>query len=202
LPLVEKVRDCVYETRHADCARAFMNASPVLVLAVSGSLRGQSTNTELLRACAMLAPADMRLELYEGIGWLPHFNPDLDTTAPPAPVAAWRSRIAAADVLLISSPEYARGVPGVLKNALDWLVGGTEIIGKPVALLNGSPRASHAQQSLATTLATISAKLIAEQPYHAPVLGRNVQANGIIGDCALRAALTILLADLALAARV
>jgi NAD(P)H-dependent FMN reductase len=132
------------------------------VLAISGSLRAHSSNTELLRACALVAPVDVRVELYQGLATLPHFNADLDTADPPADVAAWRARIATADALLVSSPEYARGVPGTLKNALDWLVGSSDVVGKPVALLNGSPRASHAQASLALTLRTISARLIRE----------------------------------------
>lgn len=127
-----------------------------------------------MRACVQLAPSDVRIKLYDGLATLPHFNPDLDTVFPAPAVVAWRARVAAADALFISSPEYARGVPGSLKNALDWLVGSSDIVDKPVALLNGSPRSTHAQESLAITLRTISAKLIAEQPYLAPVLGKSL----------------------------
>lgn len=171
----------------------------VTILAVSGSLRAKSTNTALLQACALLAPAGMRLELYEGTGALPHFNADLDTESPPAAVAQWRSRVAAADALIIACPEYARGVPGTLKNALDWLAGSSDIVEKPVALLNGSARSTHAQESLAIILKTISARLIAEQPYLAHVLGKSLQAQEIASDPALAAVLRTLLADVALA---
>lgn len=181
-------------------ASDLMTVPAIEVLAISGSLRARSTNTELLRACGMLAPADMRIHLYDGLATLPHFNADLDTDSPPATVTAWRGRVAAADALLISSPEYARGVPGTLKNALDWLVGSSEVVGKPVALLNGSPRATHAQESLAITLRTISANLIAEQPYLAPVLGKSLLANEIVNDSALSAVLRTVLDDLARAA--
>ena len=85
----------------------------VAILAVSGSLRAKSTNTALLQACALLAPAGTRLELYEGTGALPHFNADLDTESAPAAVAAWRSRVAAADALIIASPESHAVCPGL-----------------------------------------------------------------------------------------
>lgn len=91
-------------------------------------------------------------------------------------------QVAEADALLIASPEYARGVPGSLKNALDWLAGSTDVVAKPVALLNGSPRATQAQESLAVILRTISAKPISEQPYLAPVLGKSLRADDITRD--------------------
>ena len=167
----------------------------VTILAVSGSLRTNSSNTALLRACVLLAPPDVRLDLYEGTGALPHFNADLDTDSPPAAVATWRARVAAADALIIASPEYARGVPGTLKNALDWLAGSSDIVEKPVVLLSGSARSTHAQESLAIILKTISARLIAEHPYLAHVLGKSLQAEDIVDEPALAAVLHTLLAD-------
>jgi len=175
--------------------------TPLHILGLSGSLRARSSNGALLAACVRLAPAGMRVELYGELGGLPHFNPDLDGDTPPPAVAALRARVAAADALLVACPEYARGVPGSFKNLLDWLVGGTEIVGKPVALLNGSARASHAQRSLALTLATMSAQPIRAEPYLAPVLGREVSAAQIVAEPALAAVLAAALADLAAAAR-
>jgi NAD(P)H-dependent FMN reductase len=158
------------------------------ILAISGSLRAASSNTALLCAAAALAPEGVEITLYGGLGDLPHFNPDLDDPgdlrpgiAPPA-VLDLRARIQAADGLLISSPEYAHGVPGSLKNALDWLVSGSEIVGKPVALLNASPRATIAQASLAETLTTMSTRLIAEASIALPLLGRRLDAVGIAAD--------------------
>jgi len=168
-------------------------------LGFSGSLRARSTNSALLVACARLAPPDVRLELYTQAHALPHFNPDLDTDSPPEAVSALRAQVAAADALLIACPEYARGVPGSFKNLLDWLVGSVDIVGKPVALLNGSARAGHAQRSLAVTLATISALPIREEPYLVPVLGREVSAEEIVADAALAAVLRQVLGDLAAA---
>ena len=176
-------------------------AAPVSILAISGSLRARSTNTALLEACVQLAPAEVHVALYSEAQDLPHFNPDLDTDTPPPAVRALRAKVAAADALLFACPEYARGVPGSLKNLLDWLVGSVDVVGKPVALLNGSARAGHAQRSLALTLATISALPIREEPYLTPVLGREVRAEQILAEPALVAVLSQMLADLTAATR-
>ena len=130
------------------------------IIAISGSLRATSLNTAVLHAARRLAPAGVRIELFDGIGKLPFFNSDLEGERLPQDVANFRNVIGAADGLLISSPEYARGVAGVMKNALDWLVGSQEFPGKPVALINTSPRASHALASLTLTLETMSARLV------------------------------------------
>lgn len=92
----------------------------VTLLALSGSLRKGSLNTALLRAAQKHAPAGVTVELYDDLGRIPLYNGDLDTAVPPAAVAALRAAIAAADGLLIATPEYNYSVPGVLKNALDW----------------------------------------------------------------------------------
>jgi NAD(P)H-dependent FMN reductase len=141
---------------------------------------------------AALAPEGVGIDLYGGLGDLPLFNPDLEAAEPPA-VTDLRARVRGADGLLIASPEYAHGVPGAMKNALDWLVGGEEFIYKPVALLNASPRATHAQASLAETIRTMSGRIVAAASIDVPLLGRNLDAAGIAADpeiaSALRAAL-------------
>src|SRR5436853_1978310 len=116
---------------------------PIRIVAISGSLRSGSSNTLLLRAASAIAPPGMVVDVYQGIDRLPFFNPDLDVDEVPQAVESFRATLRSAHGLLISSPEYAHGVPGVLKNALDWLVGSTqgEIVDKPVALVNASPRA-------------------------------------------------------------
>jgi len=154
------------------------------VLAISGSLRAASTNSQLLQAAELLAPSNMRIEHYEGIGLLPHFSPDL-TAQLPQPVAELNERIIQADGLLISCPEYARGIPGSFKNALDWLVGSSEFPNKPVVLFNASPRASHAQAALREILATMSARLLDEASMAVPLLGRDLDAAAIAADEAL-----------------
>lgn len=155
------------------------------IAAISGSLRAGSSNTAILRAAARLAPAGIEVILFEGIADLPFFNPDLDGEDVPAPVGTMRALIGSVDGLLISSPEYARGVAGVLKNALDWLVGSHEFPDKPVALINTSPRATHALAALTLTLETMSARLVTEACVTLPLLGGAWDEHSIIADPAL-----------------
>ena len=165
-----------------------MGRTSVQLLALSGSLRSRSSNTELLRAAAALAADDVDVELYDGIGELPHFDPDLEESLPPG-VVDLRARVAAASGLLISSPEYAHGVPGSFKNALDWLVGGPEFVYKPVALFNASPRASFAQESLAETIRTMSGRIVSEASLSLPLLGQGLDAEGILARPELASAI-------------
>ncbi len=151
------------------------------ILAISGSLRAASTNTALLRAAALLAPGGVVIDLYQGLGGLPHFNPDLEDAEPPA-VTDLRVRVREAGGLLFAVPEYAHGVPGALKNLLDWLVGGEEFIYKPIALLNASPRAAHAQASLQETIRTMSGNVIEEASIAVPLLGRSLDPASIAAD--------------------
>lgn len=151
------------------------------ILAISGSLRAISSNTALLRAAITLAPPGVEIRLYGALSDLPHFNPDLEADEPPA-VTDLRALVRWADGLLISSPEYAHGVPGAMKNALDWLVGGDELIYKPVALLNASPRSHHAQDSLAETIRTMSGRLVREASVAVPLLGSKLDEAGIVAN--------------------
>jgi chromate reductase len=159
------------------------------LVAISGSLRAASHNTSVLRAAQRLVPVGVEIELYEGIGRLPFFNSDLEAERLPEEVARFRAVVGAADGLLISSPEYARGVSGVMKNALDWLVGSEEFPGKPVALINTSPRATHALAALTITLETISARLIKDASMTLPLLGTANDAHSIAADPELAGAL-------------
>ena len=162
---------------------------PVRVLAISGSLRAASSNGALVAAVAALAGGTATVSIYRGLGEVPPFNPDCDEEDPAGPVAGFRSALRACDALLISSPEYAHGVPGVLKNALDWVVGSGELIDKPVASINASPRATHAQASLIETLTVMSAKIVVEASIALPLSGRALDAAGILADEALSSAL-------------
>ena len=161
-----------------------------LILAISGSLRQASSNTAVLHAAARLAPADVQIELYGGLDALPYFNPDRDREPLPPPVADLRRRVGSAAGLLICSPEYARGVAGVLKNALDWLVSGAEFPGKPVALINASQRATSADAALRLTLTTMSAQLVEPASITLPLLGRSLDSAGIAADPELGSALS------------
>jgi chromate reductase len=155
------------------------------IIAISGSLRATSLNTAVLQAAGRLAPDGVNIELFEGIGNLPFFNSDLDGERLPQEVARFRAVIGAADGLLICSPEYARGVAGVMKNALDWLVGSFEFPNKPVALINTSPRATHALAALAITLETMSARLVKDASITLPLLGTMNDADSIAANAEL-----------------
>jgi NAD(P)H-dependent FMN reductase len=152
------------------------------ILAISGSLRAASSNTAALQAAAILAPAAARIVLYTGLGKLPHFNPDMDTDDPPRAVQTLRREIGRSDGLLICSPEYAHGIAGSMKNALDWLVSSFEFPGKSIALINTSQRATHAQAQLREILTTMSARLIDSASITLPLWGRNLDAAGMASD--------------------
>ncbi|WP_309744379.1 NADPH-dependent FMN reductase [Chamaesiphon sp. OTE_20_metabat_361] len=133
------------------------------ILAISGSLRSSSSNTTILRAMRELVPADLQFSICEGIGDLPHFNPELDRDLALAPVQAWRDRISKADAVIFCTPEYAHGIPGVLKNALDWIVSSGEFMYKPTAVISASPApdgGAKATASLMQTLAVMMADLV------------------------------------------
>ena len=152
------------------------------LLTVCGSLRAISSNAEVLRAVAFLAPAGAEVARFDGLAELPHFNPDDEAIDLP-PVRAWRAALMSAGGVLVSSPEYAHGIPGVLKNALDWVVGSGEFSGKPVALVNAAPRATHAPVQLREVLVTMDARVFG--PVLVPLSGRRVDAERIAADPAL-----------------
>ena len=116
------------------------------VLAISGSLRDASFNTALIRAAQRLAPAGLTIDRYDGLDAVPPFSEDIEPQ-PPASVVDLRERIAAADALLVATPEYNYGVPGVLKNALDWASRPSfpitswvsPLAHKPVAIMGAAP---------------------------------------------------------------
>ena len=155
------------------------------LLAISGSLRIASSNTALLRAAVRLAPAGVEISLYGGLADLPHFNPDLDDLddrSVPYAVGDLRCRLAASDGVMISSPEYAHGTPGSLKNALDWVVGSGELYDKPVAAINASPRATHAQASLMEVLRTMDASLVEEASVIVPLPSNQTDEAAILSN--------------------
>ncbi len=129
------------------------------VLALCGSLRQHSRSRALLHATQLLSPDHVHFEIFEGIGELPLFNPDHESNPPIAVQRLWNA-IAEADAILIASPEYAHGVTGTIKNALDWLVGYIPFASKPVAVFNPSHRAEHADAALREILNTMAARFI------------------------------------------
>lgn len=155
------------------------------ILAVSGSLRASSSNTQVLRAAAMLAPAGCDVVEFDGLDALPHFNPDLEAEPPPA-VRAWTDALKRANAVLFCTPEYAHGVPGVLKNALDWVVGSGELMEKPCGVVNASPLSTFAHASLLETLTVMSARPVGRVLPFKPV---KLDAAGIVKHAELSAAL-------------
>lgn len=164
------------------------------VVAISGSLRRESANTNALKALALVSPG---IELCDRLRELPHFNPDLDVegATPPPPVAELRALLRAADAVVISTPEYAHGLPGVLKNALDWLVSDGTLVGKRVLIVNATPPAEFAQAQLAEVLKTMNWRVIAT--VELPLRGKRLTPEQIASDpelasrlrCALQRAL-------------
>jgi chromate reductase len=161
------------------------DSRPLHILAVSGSLRSTSKNRSLLEAAQLLAPPRVQITLDWSLATLPHFNPDLDTLDErtlPTEAVRWREGVGEADGLLISSPEYAHGIPGVLKNALDWLVSSTSFPGKPVALLGASAMSVYAPAQLREILTTMNARFVDEASIALPVPGAAMDATAIAAD--------------------
>ncbi|BDI33561.1 hypothetical protein CCAX7_56120 [Capsulimonas corticalis] len=166
------------------------------ILAISGSLRQGSSNTTLLHAAAALAPEGVTISLYERLGEIPPFNPDLDDHAP-ASVQHFRDALRDADAVLICSPEYAHGVSGVMKNALDWTVSTGVFTQKPVALLNAAPWATFAHGQLKETIKTMDAHIVEQACVAVRILPKNLDVSGMVASPeiadTLRAALAALI---------
>jgi len=173
----------------------------IQILAISGSLRRASSNTALVEAAGRLTPRGVEVSVFDSLSTLPPFNPDLEGDGTIVAVTRFRAQLRAHDALLISSPEYAHGIPGALKNALDWVVGSGELIDKPIALINASARATHAWTSLRETLTVMAAQVIPGASVTIPLGGRSLDADGIVADGALSAALSTAIDALATAAR-
>ncbi len=150
------------------------------ILTLCGSLRARSSNRAVLNAFARLVPPGVRVEHFDRLGSLPHFNPDTDFEPLPAEVSSLRSLVAHADVLVISTPEYVHGLPGSFKNALDWLVSDPAFAGKPVAILHASRGSSWALDSLREVLATMSARIIEAAVVPLPLGSSQIDEEAIL----------------------
>ncbi|MFC5404699.1 NADPH-dependent FMN reductase [Cohnella soli] len=155
----------------------------IKVLAISGSLRQKSSNSALVNAIIALAPENMKFTIYGELGELPHFNPDLDVEEGPAPVEGLRTQLKDADGVLICTPEYGNGVPGVLKNALDWVVSSGEFMNKPTAVISASPSpmgGDKAHASLLLTLNMIHAEIVDGGTLMIPHITLKLNKEGVI----------------------
>ncbi|QKK19165.1 NADPH-dependent FMN reductase [Rhizobium indicum] len=126
------------------------------ILAISGSARRNSTNTAMLQAVRAVAPSEIEVSIFDGVGRLPVFSPDLEGEHLPEVVWDFIDAIAKSDGVIIASPEYVRSIPGGLKNAIDWLVSRDEIVHKPIALLHASHRGDDMLAGLRKILETIT----------------------------------------------
>jgi NAD(P)H-dependent FMN reductase len=129
----------------------------IKILGISGSLKSSSTNSSLLRAIGKLFPPEAEYIIYNGPGNLPHFSPDIDGDNSPEAVIEFRKLLRAADGVIICTPEYAFGVPGVLKNALDWTVSSGDFYEMPAAIISASPLHSRGDKAHASLMMTMTA---------------------------------------------
>ena len=157
----------------------------IKLLALSGSLRKMSYNSSVLDAFVNVTVPGIELEIFKGLNLLPLFNPDLEDQAISA-VESLKQAVGRADGLLIASPEYAHGISAVMKNALEWLVSGSEFINIPIALINTSPRASHAQVALREVLNTMSGLVVESACVSVPLLSTKFTSVTMLEDHDIR----------------
>lgn len=173
----------------------------MVVLGIPGSLRAGSHNRALVRAAAELAPAGLEVVAFD-LRDLPFYDGDVEAEGDPASVTAFKEAIRGADALLIATPEYNRGIPGVLKNAIDWASRpalGSPLAGKAVALMGASTGMGgtrNAQEQLRQVLAFPRARVLEEQ-VHVPQAYARFDGEGNLTDAGTRDAIRAVLAALA-----
>lgn len=170
------------------------------ILAISGSLRTGSSNHNILRFLGGLTPVDINYSIYDRLADIPPFDPGLDHEHPPESVSELRSLMKNATGIVICTPEYAFGIPGQLKNMLDWMVSSSSLVDKPVALITASSVGSHAHAALLLTLGALSAKLTEGTTLLIPFIRAKIDADGNIIDMetenALRGVMDVFLREL------
>lgn len=169
------------------------------IVAISGSIRPNSYNTALLRAAAALAPQGMHVSVYDGLQELPVFAPTVDESDIPESVNALMSRVRQAHGVIISTPEYAHGVSGVLKNALDWFVASDALVLKPVVATSVSTSAlggARGHASLLLTLSAMNAQVVADGSLTVPFAKLRFGDGGELVDEITRDAIKVTLAAL------
>jgi len=173
------------------------------ILAVSGSLRTMSYNSAIIKA---LKSIDTNIFIYNDLNKLPFFNPDLDNHTlekdnSPLSVQELRKNFAIADAIIISTPEYAFEIPGVLKNALDWLVSSSEIVNKPVAIISASTSAmggDKANNVLVNLVKVLTGNINQELTLKVSMVNRKIDDKGRVIDKVLLKELQTLLNELKL----
>lgn len=125
------------------------------IFVIIGSTRAQSSNLKLVQKIEAALIDNFDFVIYESLSALPHFNPDLDNEQPPAQVVELRKQIAAADGILICTPEYVFSLPGSLKNAIEWCVSTTVFSKKPIGLITASASGEKAHEELQLIMKTV-----------------------------------------------
>ncbi|MEO7175788.1 MAG: NADPH-dependent FMN reductase [Saprospiraceae bacterium] len=154
----------------------------IRIVAISGSTRRASSNLNLIKAIAEQASETFAVNIFEGLSDLPHFNPDLDNENVDPQITEFRKLLSEADGVLICTPEYAIGVPGTLKNAIDWTVSSMEFSNKPVALITASLSGEKAHKSLLGTLLIIEARMTTDTQLLISSVKTKVNAEAKITD--------------------
>ena len=163
------------------------------ILTIAGSLRENSSTAHVLRAAENLGQGILHFTRYRGLASLPAFD---DHEEIPASVADFKQQIQAADAVLICTPEYAFGVPGALKNALDWTISSGEFVNKPVGLITAATRGESAHASLLLTLSAISAIVPEGASLLVPFIRSKIDADGNILDWETRRGLSTVIENL------
>lgn len=169
------------------------------ILAISGSTRSQSSNLQLIQAIALLGRDRFDLTVAENVKNIPQFDPDLLPERLPPEVLTFRKALAAADGVLICTPEYAAGVPGTLKNAIDWTVSSMDFSQKPVALITASTSGQLAHQSLLGTLLILESKIAPECQLVISFIKSKVNQNSEITDAIALTKVQVLIRTLTIA---
>ncbi len=156
------------------------------VVAICGSTRQHSSNHSLIKAIADISAAHLDITVFTGIALLPQFNPDNDGERVATEVAAFRQLLDRADGILICTPEYAHGVPGSLKNAIDWTVSSSQFPQKPTLLITASTDGSFGHKALLETLKAVDAKNIDNLQMVIPFVKTKISMDQITDGKTLR----------------
>ena len=167
-----------------------MQSKKITILAVPGSLRPTSTNIKLVQDIQRWAPAEIEFVIYQDLATLPAFD---DSEVEGEAVAQWRSQLAEADGVFLCSPEYAFGVPGALKNAIDWTVRSGELVNKPLALVTAASNGEKAHAAWLQILSALSANIPEGGALLIPFIKTRLNEKGEITDAATKAAVAAVL---------
>ncbi len=170
-----------------------MTAGKIKILGISGSLRKSSSASGILRLIEELIPSQVEFSIYEDLEKIPAFD---DGRLILVPVANFIKRISESDAVIFCIPEYAFGVPGALKNALDWTVSTTVFSDKPVALVTAASGGEKAHAAFALTLSALGARVSNETKLLISFVRAKMDENGKLKDPATLSAIESLIGAL------